>query len=45
MNDYIFNIDWIQNEVQEKSFTLLGVLFNKYLSFDDHILNLYVKIS
>jgi hypothetical protein len=30
---------------ETKSFKLLGVLFDEYLSFDDHINNLCTKIS
>ena len=41
----IYNIDRIHNEGQEKTFKLLGVLFDEYLSFQDHISSLCVKIS
>jgi hypothetical protein len=41
----IFEIDRICNEGQEKSFKLLGVLFDEYLSFDAHISHLCAKIS
>lgn len=41
----ISNIDKIHNEGNEKNFKLLGVLFDDYLSFDDHISNLCAKIS
>jgi hypothetical protein len=35
----------ICNDAIEKSFKLLGVLFDEYLSFDDHIASLCSKIS
>jgi hypothetical protein len=41
----ISNIDRIHNEGNEKSFKLLGVLFDEYLSFNDHISNLWPKFQ
>jgi hypothetical protein len=41
----IFPISRIHNEGEEKSFKLLGVLFDEYLSFDAHIDHLCTKIS
>jgi hypothetical protein len=41
----ISNIDRIHNEGIEKNFKLLGVLFDEYLSFGDHISYLCAKVS
>ena len=41
----IFPIERIYNEGVTKNFKLLGVLFDEYLSFDDHITGLCKKIS
>jgi hypothetical protein len=41
----IYPIDRIYNDGPEKSFKLLGVLFDEYLSFDAHISHLCTKIS
>jgi hypothetical protein len=41
----ITDIIRIHNEGDEKSFKLLGVMLDEYLSFDAHINNLCVKIS
>jgi hypothetical protein len=41
----IFEIKRIHNEGDEKSYKALGVLLDEYLSFDDHISHLCVKIS
>jgi hypothetical protein len=41
----IFNISRIYNEGEEKSFKILGVLFDEYLSFEDHVSHLCNKIS
>jgi len=41
----ISNIDRIHCDGNEKNFKLLGVLFDEYLSFDDHISSLCAKIS
>jgi hypothetical protein len=41
----IFNIDRIYNEGQEKSFKLLGVMIDEYLSFDAHVTHLCAKTS
>ncbi len=41
----ISNIDRIHNEGNEKNFKLLGVLFDEYLSFSDHISYLCAKVS
>jgi hypothetical protein len=41
----IYPIDRIYNDGEEKSFQLLGVLFNEYLSFDAHISLVCTKIS
>jgi hypothetical protein len=41
----IFNIERIHNDGDTKSFKLLGVLFDEYLSFDEHINHLCTKIS
>jgi len=43
--DLIFPITRIHGEGEEKSFKLLGVLFDEYLSFDAHITSLCNKIS
>jgi len=44
-NSLIFPIDRIHNDGNEKSFKLLGVLFDEYLSFNDHINSICSKIS
>jgi hypothetical protein len=41
----IYPITRIYNDGEEKSFKLLGVYFDEYLSFDDHVSSLCVKIS
>jgi hypothetical protein len=41
----LYPIDRVHYEGEEKTFKLLGVLFDEYLSFDDHISNLCGKIS
>jgi hypothetical protein len=41
----IYPITRIYNDGEEKSFKLLGVFFDEYLSFDDHVSSLCVKIS
>jgi hypothetical protein len=41
----IYPITRIHNDGEEKNFKLLGVLFDEYLSFEDHINNLCNKIS
>jgi hypothetical protein len=41
----ISEIERIHNDGQEKSFKLLGVLFDEYLSFDAHISHVCAKIS
>jgi hypothetical protein len=41
----IYEIERIHNDGQTKSFKLLGVLFDEYLSFDAHITHLCAKIS
>jgi hypothetical protein len=41
----IYPITRIYNDGEEKNFKLLGVLFDEYLSFEDHITNLCNKIS
>jgi hypothetical protein len=41
----IYPISRIYNDCDEKSFKLLGVLFDEYLSFDDHVSSLCAKIS
>ena len=41
----IFPIDRIYNDGEEKSFKLLGVLFDEYLTFDAHIALVCSKIS
>jgi hypothetical protein len=41
----IYPIERIHNEGNTKSFKLLGVTFDEYLSFDEHINNLCAKIS
>ncbi len=43
--ELIFPITRIHCEGEEKSFKLLGVLFDEYLSFDAHITSLCSKIS
>jgi len=44
-NSLIFNIDRIHNAGPERNFKLLGVLFDEYLSFDDHINLICTKLS
>jgi hypothetical protein len=41
----ITDIARIHNEGEEKSFKLLGVMLDEYLSFEAHVNNLCVKIS
>jgi len=41
----VYPIDRVHYDGEEKTFKLLGVLFDEYLSFDDHISNLCGKIS
>ena len=41
----LFSITRVHNDGLEKNFKLLGVLFDEYLSFDDHISHLCAKIS
>lgn len=41
----IHEIERVHNEGNTKHFKLLGVLFDEYISFDDHISSLCVKIS
>jgi hypothetical protein len=41
----ITDISRIHNEGEEKSFKLLGVMLDEYLSFEAHVNNLCVKIS
>jgi hypothetical protein len=41
----IFPIERIYNDGITKNFKLLGVLFDEYLSFDDHIVGICKKIS
>jgi hypothetical protein len=41
----IYDIERIYNDGEIKSFKLLGVLFDEYLSFDAHISSLCSKIS
>jgi len=41
----IYPINRINNEGNEKSFKLLGVLFDEYLSFEYHISSLCAKVS
>ena len=41
----IFPVDRIYNDGEEKSFKLLGVLFDEYLTFDAHIALVCSKIS
>jgi hypothetical protein len=41
----LFPITRVHNDGLEKNFKLLGVLFDEYLSFDDHISHLCAKIS
>jgi len=43
--DLIYPIERIYNEGNTKNFKLLGVLFDEFLSFDDHISNLCAKVS
>jgi hypothetical protein len=43
--DLIHPVERIHNEGETKNFKLLGVLFDEYLSFDDHITDLCAKIS
>ncbi len=43
--DLIYPIDRVYNEGNTKNFKLLGIIFDEYLTFDDHITNLYTKIS
>ncbi len=43
--DLIHPVERIHNEGETKNFKLLGVLFDEYLSFDDHINGLCAKIS
>jgi hypothetical protein len=43
--DLIYPIDRICNDGLEKSFKLLGILFDEYLSFDAHISHLCNKLS
>ena len=42
---FIYDIERIYNDGPTKSFKLLGVLFDEYLSFDAHISSLCSKIS
>jgi hypothetical protein len=41
----IYDIERIHNDGQTRSFKLLGVLFDEYLTFDEHINSLCSKIS
>jgi hypothetical protein len=41
----VYEIERIYNEGQTKSFKLLGVLLDEYLSFDEHNNSLCTKIS
>jgi hypothetical protein len=41
----IYPINRVHNDGDEKSFKLLGVLFDEYLTFEDHISNVCTKIS
>jgi len=41
----IYDIERIYNDGETKNFKLLGVLFDEYLSFEDHVNNLCNKIS
>ncbi len=41
----IYPIERIHNEGETRSFKMLGVLFDEYLTFDDHISNVCTKIS
>jgi hypothetical protein len=41
----VYPIDRIHSEGNEKSFKLLGVLFDEYLSFEYHIANLCANVS
>jgi hypothetical protein len=43
--DFIHNIERIYNEGETQNFKLLGVLFDEFLTFDDHIKSLCTKIS
>jgi hypothetical protein len=43
--DLIYPIERIYNDGETKSFKLLGVLFDEYLCFDEHITHLCNKIS
>jgi hypothetical protein len=43
--EQIFPIERISNEGSTRCFKLLGVLFDEYLAFDDHIVNLCTKVS
>jgi hypothetical protein len=43
--ELIYPIERIHNEGSTSSFKLLGVLFDEYLTFDDHISHLCSKIS
>jgi hypothetical protein len=43
--ELIYPISRIYNDGDEKSFKLLGVLFDEYLSFDEHVTSLCAKIS
>lgn len=44
-NSLIFPIDRIHNAGNERSFKLLGVMFDEFLSFDDHINAICTKLS
>ncbi len=41
----VHDIERIYNDGSTKNFKLLGVMFDEYLSFEDHIINLCTKIS
>ncbi len=41
----VYPIERIHNEGDTKNFKLLGILFDEYLSFDDHIASVCTKIS
>jgi hypothetical protein len=43
--ELIYPIERIHNEGSTSSFKLLGILFDEYLTFDDHISHLCSKIS
>jgi hypothetical protein len=45
VSSLIYPITHIHNEGEEKNFKLLVVLFDEYLSFEDHITNLCNKVS